>query len=377
MPLQTLVLATLCLVPGVETRWVDVAGQQTYEIKIEESLPGRMESQQEAVVADASDEPQQIRRFQICTNSERTGRTRLATENHGWLVAEHGRFDYWVQLSPDQFNQLRAGTTLISEIVPRSGKVNKIFVFVGTARLPRDAKLDDRKVDHLRQAASHLEAAGLHAEARRFHGMAVVASLQSDLERAVAAAGELKSLLRDSTANTSLPELDSPREALNTLLMELQKATTQLRPGAEKLDFSSPLPLEAPPREANRSSIGDSAARSDLAVTINQEPNKSNSNVGEETTFGINIQNGGMTTLRDVVVTVTVPPSLEPLFASPGCVKEANGLSWAIAKVPARESVAKEVVTKARNPGPATISVSVRAGDTSVEKTKHVIVGSD
>lgn len=59
--------------------------------------------------------------------------------DYGWRPSEDGGLDYFVQVSPEQLEVLSKGSTLNCKIPPDVPVVDRIYVFMGTAKLPRDA----------------------------------------------------------------------------------------------------------------------------------------------------------------------------------------------------------------------------------------------
>lgn len=140
MGIGTLALLTMVLAAGVETGWVQVDGEPTYELRIDQRLFVPLADGQHAVVAvvDRIDH-KRISRFQIRGDQVPESWLKLDSESLGWRTNSDGRVDYLVQLKPTQLELLKSGTSIVGEF-PKLEGLTRIYVFVGTRSLPRESQ---------------------------------------------------------------------------------------------------------------------------------------------------------------------------------------------------------------------------------------------
>ncbi|MEX0818569.1 MAG: hypothetical protein WD070_03220 [Pirellulaceae bacterium] len=128
---------------GVDVGWESTSsGKLAYTIRIESVLVDKLRdgSAIESVVEKTD---RGLRKFRVAVGpkNQQTERTTAATANevdYGWRGNESGGIDYYVQISLERLETLSRGIPLDCEVHPDVPEIEKIYVFVGDTKLPRE-----------------------------------------------------------------------------------------------------------------------------------------------------------------------------------------------------------------------------------------------
>lgn len=128
---------------GVEVGWESTSsGKPAYTIRIESLLIDKLgEGSAIESLVDKSDRG--LRKFRVAVGPKnpQTERLAAATANevdYGWRPNETNGIDYYVQISRERLETLARGVSLECEVHPDVPEIEKIYVFVGDAALPRE-----------------------------------------------------------------------------------------------------------------------------------------------------------------------------------------------------------------------------------------------
>lgn len=129
---------------GVQTGWEQIStGRMMYTIRIGSTLLKPLRD------GNAIDHPldsssEQLREFRIVMGpasrqASFTGPPAAFEIDYGWRPNKEGGLDYYVQLSREQLDELAEGRELNCHVHPDVKSIDKIYVFVGDAKLPQIA----------------------------------------------------------------------------------------------------------------------------------------------------------------------------------------------------------------------------------------------
>ena len=128
---------------GVDVGWESTAtGKLAYTIRIESVLVEKLgEGSAIESVVDKSDRG--LRKFRVAVGPKnlQTERVAAATANeveYGWRPSETGGIDYYVQINRERLETLARGIPLECEVHPDVPEIEKIYVWVGDTKLPRE-----------------------------------------------------------------------------------------------------------------------------------------------------------------------------------------------------------------------------------------------
>jgi hypothetical protein len=137
-----------CLLVALATVGVDVGYEQTlggnlvYTIRIEAIVLDQLRKGSAIQTAvDAQD--RNLRKFRVAMGpkgaDKETRTSTIANEvDYGWRANEEGGMDYYVQIPPDRLETLSKGFPIDCQVHVDVTDINTIYVFVGTAELPRE-----------------------------------------------------------------------------------------------------------------------------------------------------------------------------------------------------------------------------------------------
>ena len=128
---------------GVDVGWESTSsGKLSYTIRIESLLIDKLaEGQAIESLVDKSDRG--LRKFRVVVGpkSPQTERLAATTANevdYGWRPSQTGGIDYYVQISRERLETLARGVPLECDVHYDVPEVEKIYVFVGDEKLPRE-----------------------------------------------------------------------------------------------------------------------------------------------------------------------------------------------------------------------------------------------
>ncbi|MEO8498327.1 MAG: hypothetical protein ABI614_24965, partial [Planctomycetota bacterium] len=128
---------------GVDVGWESTsAGKLAYTIRIETVLVDKL-SEGSAIESVVEKSDRGLRKFRVAVGPKnpQTERVAAATANevdYGWRPNETKGIDYYVQISRERLETLARGIPLECEVHPDVPEIEKIYVFVGDSKLPRE-----------------------------------------------------------------------------------------------------------------------------------------------------------------------------------------------------------------------------------------------
>lgn len=136
-------LVVLASVGVISVGWEPTStGKPAYTIRVEPLVVNQLGdgSAIESVVEKAD---RGLRKFRVVVGPKngQTDRIGTATANemdYGWRPNETGGIDYYVQISRERLESLARGVPLECEVHPDVLEIEKIYVFVGDTKLPRE-----------------------------------------------------------------------------------------------------------------------------------------------------------------------------------------------------------------------------------------------
>lgn len=130
---------------GVDVGWESTPDNKlAYTIRIESVLLDQLRKGS-AIESQVDVKDRGLRSFRVAMGPKSPNeRPPSATNNevqYGWRPNDRGGMDYYVQLSPERLETLAKGIPLECEVNSAVPSVERIYVFVGTAVLPREGGL--------------------------------------------------------------------------------------------------------------------------------------------------------------------------------------------------------------------------------------------
>jgi len=127
---------------GVDVGWESTPDNKlVYTIRIESVLLEQLRKGS-AIESQVEAKDRNLRNFRVAMGPKSlTERPPSATNNevqYGWRPNDRGGLDYYVQMSPERLETLAKGIPIDCDVSPQVPSVERIYVFVGTAVLPRE-----------------------------------------------------------------------------------------------------------------------------------------------------------------------------------------------------------------------------------------------
>ena len=134
---------------GINVDWETTAsGTRAYTIRLESVVIDTLldGSAVESVVLQRD---RGLRKFRVAVGpqnlqTEQRAATTANEVDYGWRPNESNSIDYYVQISLERLETLARGIPLECEVHPDVPEIDKIFVFVGDTKLPRELPLEAR-----------------------------------------------------------------------------------------------------------------------------------------------------------------------------------------------------------------------------------------
>jgi len=129
---------------GVQSGWeLSPEAEPLYTIRIGSGLYKPL-SEGSAVQVELDSEARQLRKFRVVIGADSSQASAIASDrsdaaDYGWRRNTDGCLDYYVQIRREKFVSSAKGVTLNCEVHPDVDSINRIYVFLGDAKLPRQA----------------------------------------------------------------------------------------------------------------------------------------------------------------------------------------------------------------------------------------------
>jgi|GEM_PF-5315110 len=128
---------------GIDVGWEPTSsGKDLYTIRIEALVVDTLRTGSAIESVVKPNERTILRQFRVVVGprNSRTDQLESTTANevsYGWNANDAGAIDYYVQISPERLETLSRGIPLDCIVLQEVPAIDKIFVFVGDAQLPR------------------------------------------------------------------------------------------------------------------------------------------------------------------------------------------------------------------------------------------------
>ena len=127
---------------GVDVGFESTDGKLVYTIRIESVLVDQLRNGS-AIQTAVEPSNRGLRRFRVAMGPKSADKPRsssgVANEvDYGWRPNQDGGIDYYVQMPADRLETLSQGFPIDCQVHPDVTQIDKIYVFVGAAQLPRE-----------------------------------------------------------------------------------------------------------------------------------------------------------------------------------------------------------------------------------------------